>query len=170
MPRFIAFAISFFWMSVFAVLAMAAAGVIETGKGGGILVNFAGMATPVFVVGFLLVAAAFLWAFIATIFDDGQAPGDVDWIVRVAVASAVVVSTFALLFLAPFAPEDALAGALLAIAALGASVSAVDAECRIAMRRSVADKVGVVAGRMALGAAHNTMLSAISQRGGRGEN
>jgi hypothetical protein len=182
--RVLAFAISFFWTTAFALLALAAAGMIPSGPDRMAIIVATGGQAPALAVGFLLVSAAFLWAFVTVLFDEGGVKGDVDWVFRIAAASGVLLTTIVLLLLAPrqpieamtaalFAialllaprqPIEAMTAALFAIAALAASMSAVDAERRALERTESRDEVDAVAGLMAAGAAHNTMLSVISQR------
>jgi hypothetical protein len=162
--RVLAFAISFFWTTAFALLALAAAGMIPSGPDRMAIIVATGGQAPALAVGFLLVSAAFLWAFVTVLFDEGGVKGDVDWVFRIAAASGVLLTTIVLLLLAPRQPIEAMTAALFAIAALAASMSAVDAERRALERTESRDEVDAVAGLMAAGAAHNTMLSVISQR------
>ena len=136
MARPIAFAVSFFWMSAFAFLAVGAAGLVPAGPGGLDVPVLSGSVAPLLAIGFSLVATVFLWAFVAVVFDRGDIPGDL----------------------------EILASTVLMVTALAASLGAVDVEGRAARRSARTDNVGKVAGLMAAGAAHNTMLSAISRR------
>lgn len=165
MPRPIAFAVSFFWMSAFAFLAVATAGLIPAGPGGLNMPVMSGPVVAMFTIGFSLAATVFLWAFVAVIFDRGEDTGDIDWIARVAFASAILMTTIVLFVSVSLYPLETLAATILAVTALTASFGAVDAERRATRRLAKTDNLDSVAGLMAAGAAHNTMLSAISLRG-----
>lgn len=164
MARPIAFAVSFFWMSAFAFLAVGAAGLVPAGPGGLDVPVLSGSVAPLLAIGFSLVATVFLWAFVAVVFDRGGIPGDIDWIARIAFASAILMTSVVLLVFAHLQPLEILASTVLMVTALAASLGAVDVEGRAARRSARTDNVGKVAGLMAAGAAHNTMLSAISRR------
>ena len=174
MLRMIALFAAFYWMAVFAMLAVASAiGAAAPLLGGGIPVLFERPGampalSTAFLLGFAVVAALFLWCFV-TVLAESTAD-DSDSVMRAAFGSAA--GMLGVLVIASAAhPEPNLLPALsIQFAALMASYAAIDAEKRaVAAAAGIVamDDVRVAAKRMARNAAHDTLLRRFSGRAAR---
>lgn len=169
MPRLIAFAICFFWMAAHMLAALAALGLAPVGYLVPAPFAHAG------VVGGLALAAAhgavaagFLLAFCAVMLDEGAGAHETGPAVNAAFGGAILLAAATLFFL----PVTALGGSapdlFVQMAALAATYAAIHAEIAGSEPARVPTPAHV-AQRMAVGAAHNSMLDALSGRAGNGE-
>ena len=166
MPRLLTFVTCFFWLSAFTLMALTAAGHGLEQPAGAVHSAF-----PAFLnsdiglaLGFGLSACGFLWAFVTVIFDSGDAPGDVDAAVTAACAAGILVLAMSLLVSAGRGETEAALYAIVAVIGLLATANTAHAERRSIELVERADQAAQLASRMALGAAHDAMLSRISGR------
>lgn len=175
MPRLIAFTTSFFWMCAFALLALSSSGVIDM-QGQGLSAYFSvtgreagsvGMFTSiVLTAGYSGVSAAFLWVFATVLLDDRTSLINVDEVARIAFAAGIMVLAVTMILLATAGIPGMLTIVALMTGALAASAGAITGERRVQEITGYLDETSRIASRMALSAAHNTMLSRISGRNG----
>ncbi|MFP1631362.1 hypothetical protein ACLB6G_06455 [Zhengella sp. ZM62] len=169
MPRLIAFAICFFWMAAHLLASLAALGLAPAGY-----LAMSPMGQTGALAGLALaaahgtVAAGFLWAFGAVILDEGAVPDEIGFAVNAAFGGAILLAAASLLLMPVTADGGSAHVLFVQLAALGATYAAVHAET--ASGKPVRGiEPADVAQRMALGAAHTSMLEALSGRGGTGE-
>ncbi len=169
MPRLLTFVTSFFWLCAFTVLAFVAAS--EAGAewmaGAGAGLDGLSVLTrsgALLALAYGLTAAAFLWAFVTVIFDNGDAPGDVDWALRAATAAGILSMAASLLVLAGEGGLEAALIPFVTVVGLLVTANAAHGERRAIELTVKVNEAALLANRMALGAAHNAMLSRISGR------
>lgn len=169
MPRLLTFVTSFFWLCAFTVLAFVTAGeaggdwISGTGADHGGLSVLTRSGT-VLALAYGLTAAAFLWSFVTVIFDNGDAPGDTDWAVRAACGAGILSMAASLLVVAGEGGLQSALIPLVTVAGLLATANAALGERRAIELTVNVNEAALLANRMALGAAHNAMLSRISGR------
>lgn len=171
MPRLIAFSTCFFWMAVHLLAALAALRMVPSGFLGVALPDPGSAAGPagriVFAIAFGAVAAGFLWAFAVVIMGEGVAQPDVAVAVNAAFAGAILLAGASLLILPVLADGSVIRALVTNVAALGASYAAIHAE-EERVQSGRAEQVNALARRMAVGAAHDTLLTALSGHAGAG--
>ncbi|MCB1418440.1 MAG: hypothetical protein KDJ74_05325 [Notoacmeibacter sp.] len=168
MPRLLTFVTCFFWLSAFTLMALTAAGhgLGQAPAAGhsffpALLNSDMGLA-----LGYGLAACGFLWAFATVIFDNGDTPGDVDTAVTASCAAGILVLAASLLVSAGRGETEAALYSIVAVIGLLATANTAHSERRAIELVERADEAARVASRMALGAAHDAMLSRISGRPG----
>ncbi|PHP68111.1 hypothetical protein CSC94_05485 [Zhengella mangrovi] len=173
MPRLFAIATCFFWMTFYVLSAMSILGVGQ----GAMMVPFvpadAGLAlgrfgTFGFAVATGAVAAGFLWAFAALLLEDDAERDESGTVLQVAYAGAILLAASSLLVFAGISAGALVQAAVLQIAALSACLFAAEAEkARLAARQARTENQ--VIQRMALDAAHYSVLPHLGGRGQPGE-
>lgn len=169
MPRLIAFAICFFWMAAHLLAALAA---MDLAPAGYLAMSQMGQSGAV--AGLALaaahgaVAAGFLWAFGAVMLDEGAGAREIGFAVNAAFGGAILLAAASLLLMPVTADGGSAHVLFVQLAALGATYAAIHAEVA-GSAQADAPARAEVAQRMAVGAAHDSMLAALSGRGGTGE-
>jgi hypothetical protein len=167
-----------YWMAAFALLASHAASqphdldLFMVGGPGSIVVDvgvdLSRGASTAFSIGFGLVATLFLWTFLTAILGAGDYPGGYEEVASIAFGGAIVVVTVALVVSAARSGASVQGASAFQLAALAASYAAVIAERRVFARArpSEAEDLRAAARRMALGAAHSSLLNRLARRAG----
>lgn len=167
-----------YWMAAFALLASHAASqphalaLFVTGGADPIVLDtgsaLARNVSTAFAIAFGLVGTLFLWAFLTAVLGSGDYPGGYEEVASVAFGGAIVLVTVALIISAARLGAAVEGASAFQLAALTASYAAVIAERRIlgASKAPAADDFRDTARRMALGAAHSSMLNRLVRRTG----
>lgn len=165
-----------YWMAAFALMAAQAVSHpvgLEVFPGSGVapIVLEAGKAmnhgvSTAFSIAFGLVATLFLWTFLTAVLAAEDYPGGYEEVASIAFGGAVLMVTIALVVSAARGEGGVQGAGAFQLAALMASYVAVIAERRAfaAPKTPEADPFRAAARRMALGAAHSSMLTRLVGR------
>ncbi len=177
MRRILTIILACFWAFFFGIMAVAALGYSEAAAGtpfeaaknlilaaSAPISNEPSIASG-FAFGFSLVSVLFIWAAITSVSDNFSGRADADDVGRLAYATAIALFAICLLSAILFPATGKIPDVMVHLAALAASYVAAVADGSTSVREPDNEKTERDAARhFALGAAHTSLLSRLSQR------